>query len=233
MATVRHLGLFPWCVPRGIDGLIASLGPEYSYLADLEQGAGTLWPVAFTRDQALNLFWKVKSIRVTSPQEIVSEVGKVDATPQSETEKNLVCFANGEMQTYVRAYTEIPDSGIVQGSLSISWNFMFFDESIEQYWMPVNVDFTDDTLSPNGFGYSSYVENPGSGAEFGGNIEFFGSQLPMGFANANNCGINEDEACSQFVTGTIDVEEYWPYDPNDGGGPIYNSATGAQLRPFP
>ena len=31
----------------------------------------------------------------------------------------------------------------------------------------------------------------------------------------------------------IDAIEYWEYDPNDGGGPIYNSATGAQLRPFP
>jgi hypothetical protein len=27
--------------------------------------------------------------------------------------------------------------------------------------------------------------------------------------------------------------EYWPYDPNDGLGPIYDSATGEQLRPFP
>lgn len=31
----------------------------------------------------------------------------------------------------------------------------------------------------------------------------------------------------------INAIEYWEYDPNDGGGPIYNSATGAQLRPFP
>jgi hypothetical protein len=31
----------------------------------------------------------------------------------------------------------------------------------------------------------------------------------------------------------ISVEEYWPYDPNDGDGPIYDSATGQQLRPFP
>jgi hypothetical protein len=26
---------------------------------------------------------------------------------------------------------------------------------------------------------------------------------------------------------------YWPYDPNDGGGPIYDNTTGEQLRPFP
>lgn len=32
---------------------------------------------------------------------------------------------------------------------------------------------------------------------------------------------------------SITVAEYWPYDPGDGGGPIYDSATGAQLRSFP
>ena len=36
-----------------------------------------------------------------------------------------------------------------------------------------------------------------------------------------------------YLAGSISAEEYWPYDPGDGGGPIYDSATGAQLRPFP
>jgi hypothetical protein len=36
-----------------------------------------------------------------------------------------------------------------------------------------------------------------------------------------------------FTGITIKPKSYWPYDPNDGGGPIYNSVTGAQLRPFP
>jgi hypothetical protein len=31
----------------------------------------------------------------------------------------------------------------------------------------------------------------------------------------------------------VSAEEYWPYDPEDGGGPIYDSVTGAQLRDFP
>jgi hypothetical protein len=30
----------------------------------------------------------------------------------------------------------------------------------------------------------------------------------------------------------FEILEYWPYDPGDGGGPIYDSATGAQLREF-
>lgn len=230
MAEVRHLGLFPWCVPVGINGLISSLGPQYSYLAELEQGAGHLWPVAFTQDQALNLFWRVKSIRVTSPQNIVSAVGKVDSTFQSATETDLVCSANTE--TNIQAYT-LFSNNIVQGSLSIVWQFMFFDQLIQKYWMPVRVDFTDDTLLPLGYGYTDYIMNAGSGAEFGGNISFFGVELPLGFPNATNCGINGDQPCTQLALGTIEAEEYWPYDPNDGGGPIYDSTTGAQLRAFP
>jgi hypothetical protein len=36
-----------------------------------------------------------------------------------------------------------------------------------------------------------------------------------------------------FNSFTWSATEYWPYDPGDGLGPIYDSATGAQLRPFP
>jgi hypothetical protein len=31
----------------------------------------------------------------------------------------------------------------------------------------------------------------------------------------------------------MNAVEYWPYDPGDGKGPIYDSATGEQLRGFP
>ena len=35
------------------------------------------------------------------------------------------------------------------------------------------------------------------------------------------------------VVASLEAIEYWPYDPGDGLGPIYDSTTGAQLRPFP
>jgi hypothetical protein len=35
------------------------------------------------------------------------------------------------------------------------------------------------------------------------------------------------------VASSLEAIEYWPYDPNDGGGPIYDSTTGQQLREFP
>lgn len=31
----------------------------------------------------------------------------------------------------------------------------------------------------------------------------------------------------------VKPHEYWPYNPNDGLGPIYDKVTGEQLRPFP
>jgi hypothetical protein len=37
----------------------------------------------------------------------------------------------------------------------------------------------------------------------------------------------------QDFTVNMTPAEYWPYDPEDGGGPIYDTATGAQLRAFP
>lgn len=45
--------------------------------------------------------------------------------------------------------------------------------------------------------------------------------------------VNESSDGSLSISVSLVAEEYWPYDPNDGGGPIYNSATGEQLRPFP
>jgi hypothetical protein len=35
------------------------------------------------------------------------------------------------------------------------------------------------------------------------------------------------------INADLEPAEYWPYDPDDGLGPIYNKDTGAQLRAFP
>ena len=50
--------------------------------------------------------------------------------------------------------------------------------------------------------------------------------------------INSRSSLPEF-TNTLNVSarleplEYWPYDPGDDGGPIYDSTTGQQLRAFP
>lgn len=40
---------------------------------------------------------------------------------------------------------------------------------------------------------------------------------------------NIDEQISSVIMEPI---EFWPYNPGDGGGPIYDKTTGSQLRPF-
>ncbi len=43
----------------------------------------------------------------------------------------------------------------------------------------------------------------------------------------------DDPSWQGYVGFKITAAEYWPYDPNDGQGPIYDKDTGKQLRPFP
>jgi hypothetical protein len=44
--------------------------------------------------------------------------------------------------------------------------------------------------------------------------------------------MNTRNSTTASFNATLEAEEYWPYDPQDGGGPIYDSSTGAQLRDF-
>jgi hypothetical protein len=48
----------------------------------------------------------------------------------------------------------------------------------------------------------------------------------------NNGNLHFTVTLDGFSTDFFPIK-YWPYDPGDGLGPIYNSATGAQLRAFP
>lgn len=67
----------------------------------------------------------------------------------------------------------------------------------------------------------------------------------VGSITSNFCGLsfsapikhdnpfNESLYRIASLQSTLTATAYWPYDPEDGGGPIYDSATGQQLRPFP
>lgn len=71
---------------------------------------------------------------------------------------------------------------------------------------------------------------------------FYGNGGSVGPNTVGTCTITVQDQNLTFPIGgdfagtgslAISATEYWPYDPGDGGGPIYDSATGAQLRPFP
>ena len=72
----------------------------------------------------------------------------------------------------------------------------------------------------------AFVGNTGTYGTF--TYSLLGQSFTTPFYASNSTG-----GGSLSVSASLVAEEYWPYDPGDGGGPIYDSATGAQLRPFP
>lgn len=100
------------------------------------------------------------------------------------------------------------------------------NEAVREFYVPVFVELLvhgGDNLFSWTSG-STTTAQPGQELPLSWQIEDTLGSVSRAFRFGNN-----------KATGTINIEatEYWPYDPNDGGGPIYDSTTGAQLRPFP
>jgi hypothetical protein len=71
----------------------------------------------------------------------------------------------------------------------------------------------------------AFVGNTGTYGTF--TYSLLGQSFTTPFYARNSTG-----GGSLSVSASLVAEEYWPYDPEDGGGPIYDGATGAQLREF-
>ena len=209
MATVRHLGLFPWCV-RTVEE-----NPAYSF-----------YPAAVELATAIKWYWRVKKWRfigtattgssTVSQDEIITnnasyELGEF-SVEQPTTEKGLVCgygtlaiYNDGQDDEFgFYLYNEISDPR------GIRYNEQFYPSVIAF----ISVDGTR-------FGTASIPTAAAFGTATINDIEF---NLTTG---------DESVVPGYSATITITPEEYWPYDPNDGGGPIYDSTTGAQLRGLP
>ena len=107
-----------------------------------------------------------------------------------------------------------------------------------EFYMPVLVE----ARIKGGDSFADYT----SGLTFGGSASAPNNPQDQGIAWQINDSLGDIGAPflygSTSIVGTpfsisgsitITATEYWPYDPNDGGGPIYDSTTGAQLRGFP
>jgi len=207
MATVRHLGLLPFCIrPAG----------TYDDLVSME----------VSQDLALSLWWRVKKWNVDSasltiisdegsPSEITMPTGQMSLELPEDglaSEKNLVC-------PYTRQFGVGP-GGPGPGDVGIRLRIF--------------------ARAQRGSGDSISMEVDVNA--IGGTVQWF---LGDGGAVENEigtCTLTSAAGSKQFAlgsdfNGTASVEisavEYWPYDPGDGGGPIYDTATGQQLRSFP
>ncbi|MGA1235079.1 MAG: hypothetical protein ACO3VR_14265 [Lutimaribacter sp.] len=219
MAAVRHLGLFPWCVPVGQTAMYSRLsersGIDYSNTPIQPTGGGSFWPISLSLNQLVLLWWRVKTLKHTN---IDGTQRTMQVVPNANDEKDLMCFG------------DFPVAPEITGDdylLFIDWEFTYFEANIQRFWVAIGLVFYffDEDTNTEQVGQYSYGPQGGiPDAIFGGNIDFLGTPFPLGYPPQTN---------TSFAAGTVSVEEYWPYDPGDGLGPIYDSATGAQLRAFP
>jgi hypothetical protein len=227
MATVRHLGLFPFC-PRpvaaaAVDGIAIGAG-------------NTQFPLGVPKNTAALWYWRVKTWRldatvtiapgfdsnypdgttVTHAESFPNNANYTfgEATDQPANEKNLVC-ARGT--TAEMSGSGSPAMSSAQFYLFSQLNFndrAFFDGAGLIYpSLYILSGFESGQITTRQF---DSTHQPG------GTITIAGTSVPS--------FITDGVAAASVI---VSVEEFWPYDPGDGGGPIYDSATGAQLRAFP
>ena len=209
MASVRHLGLFPWCVS-----------------AVEQNDAYSFWPGAVAPAKALKWYWRVKKWRfigeatansvTVSQNKIITNNAAYEfggfSSEEPQTEKALVC-AKGTRAIFNDF--DLDEHG-----------FYLYDEIAD----PRAIRYNDE-IYPS---VIAFITVDGIRFSTTGNS----AAASFGLATIDGVALNLSTGDETVPPGfsasiTITPEEYWPYDPNDGRGPIYDTATGAQLRPFP
>jgi hypothetical protein len=258
MATVRHLGLFPWCPFQSRQEVIDTvwLGESSPVTSTINSYEGLETSMA----DALALYWRVKSWRVEGSLTAGSGAGVVTidysdvvTRPLWTNEKDLVCRRiEGEGES---AYWNVPDfngfswAGNVPGLADpVIWDFEFKLHWMQTAGFPLNFRKGPHHLSQEGFSENggiytwlsfSYATNDPGDFSFGSIVCGYFSEetenitVPILFLDKTYSIKAQRVGGEGSASMSIAAEEYWPYDPGDGGGPIYDSTTGAQLRPFP
>lgn len=186
---------------------------ELCYVQSIDDVSAHL-PFTSTLEELLSFYWRVKRWRIST----VGDGIEGDADPQpfsydysvvsvpAESEKHLVCGQNILGWTY--------DNGAPANNDDSLWVYE------QQTALVGNYPFFGVRAS----GVLSY--DGGADYEVVGSVYFGSRSWPC-------YGIRIAEYYVNSADITISAEEYWPYDPGDGGGPIYSSTTGSQLRAFP
>jgi hypothetical protein len=246
MATVRHLGLFPR--PNSIDPPCLDVIPT----GEEDPERDKTWHQV-TLQQAIKAYWRVKRWQATINAEYsvprfvfvpdpeaegaegvgdfvfdgfdvipITEIEQLDPTfaPLLEVETELVCRPNVTPNWFALVSTEIELNVIFKGFLDLGQNG------------PLNIRKDPDPDSKD-----LYVAFTATlfGAGFGNPFVFDDIQLSEDLVFTISWDRTRNDEYSSPYSGTVEVkpQEYWPYDPKDGLGPIYDSETGEQLRGFP
>ena len=217
MASVRHFGLFPWCFD--------SATSYFSQEDFLEYAVPMWWRV---KEWTLNSTAQV--LANSDPPETVTNVDsqvfsitdyplRVGSASTFQTERDLVVAGKagtsfGRFGPVYDWLFSIPSSGTTFASLTralkIGPNFEFSANEQDVPSVSTNGQFEEVgsiTSSFCGLSFSAPIKH---------DLPFFDSLYRI-----------------VSLVSTLTATAYWPYDPADGSGPIYDSVTGEQLRGFP
>jgi len=214
MASVRHLGLFPWCVNE-----------EISYFAGTD-----------IAEYAVPMWWRVKEWTLDSTADVLANTDPPSTDTYSDsfvfriTDIPLRFLSTSTFQTE-KDLVIAGKAGTGFGTLGPVYNWLFF-----AFLGDFNLEL-DLTIGPD-FGFGAFAGDTRS-ASSGGEFDQIGS-ITSNFCGVSfsaplkyNFAFSETLYVITSLNATLTATEYWPYDPGDGKGPIYDSASGAQLRGFP
>ena len=230
MASVRHIGLFPWC------------------LNEAEEDSAR---IVLSKTLAIAAWWRVKSWKfsINYSGSVLTEAGLFDHGSLSDffivqrgqyindgfeensgfagTEKDLVCDTDGLSETIYTGFGSSPS-----GSYRYDFEILIGDQPVQK----IGNDFSF---------HCRFIMNPvltlasiGSDITSGPNLTNIGtftfSILGEDFTKPINLIRSTSlSGVNYSCDASIEAYKYFEYDPDDGGGPIYNENTGDQLRPFP
>jgi hypothetical protein len=251
MATVRHLGLFPEPFSEKCPTLVNTqdiIIGNLEFSGDLISQAAQLnaW---MTLDQVMAFIWRVKTWRITHSSSYTLSYAGPFPLDFDELKDNYKVdesfppnFVTDEKQLSCGLYFEWSESDNVFGNRN--------DISQSHGYRPAQINYHAPTnmfrpyIGVFRFGQARFYPNIFEPSEVGfdDHPPFYGEvgsvtlqMSAVGYLQSFPiyAYIDPNDEIEASFSHTIAAEEYWPYDPNDGLGPIYDSATGEQLREFP
>ena len=185
----------------------------FDIVDSVDVGPGTRYPVKFSLFQLFKLYWRWKNGQYTitynngsDPLVYSPRVSSDGGLTVAVSETDLVCpkwsISSGGVINIFDSYGGSPDK------------CRYSDGG---YWPAVSIIGIEDD-SPFRVIYSSYASVlNGKAADF----EIMGVDIPLYYGEPG--GLGYTMSCD------TDFEKYWPYDPGDGEGAMYDEDTGELL----
>ena len=218
MAAVRHLGLFPWCV----DPASTFFGTEDAI-----------------REKAVPMWWRVKEWTLEATWSVLAN----SDPPSTETYSDTLVFRITDLTINFFPTTDkfqTETDLVVAGKLGVPFLSGLgspYDWSFHALLGNPEVEIALETSLTIGplFELSLFASDTPR-------VTTNGDGAQVGSITSNFCGLSFSAPIKRvlpFVESlyvitsfecTLTATKYWEYDPNDGGGPIYDSSTGDKIR---